>query len=128
MSTPPPPGTICRAHPVGPDGHPALVLVITHLSEAHTRVRLLSNEVEMASDADHVLAPDGQRSYALVVLHFPVYVRAANLSTPLYTVNLDGLTSCGAPPLTGRQDPRWAWQLAELDRSRHLQPPLAELL
>lgn len=126
----PVPGSVCRALPHRVGVASALVLVVGHLNEAITRIRLLSNETEMATESDDLLGPcPPVRPYRLLVHDFPGYLRTGDLGPPLSVVDLDrDLHPAEAPPLYRRTDPRWGWKIYELGRLQALQPPLAEVL
>ena len=109
---------------------PALVLVVAHLSATITRVRLLTNEVEMGTGTEHVV-PSRKPGcpYDLLAHEFPGYVRTADLGAVLSAINVDrDLHPTHALPLTRRRDARWDWKVAELERMQALQPSLAEIL
>lgn len=127
-----PVGALCRA--TRGEATPRLVLVTGNCDDSShgslLRVRLLSNEVEMAtSDDADVPGSRSGRPYDLIAHDFPGYVLASDLGDPVALVDLSQrLRRCQSPPLTRRTDPRWAWKLSELEALQALQPPLSVIL
>lgn len=133
MSAPRPlTGSICRA--TRANAAPRLVLLVEDLTHevfpSLWRVRLLTNEVEMATGAETFLPAEATgRSYDLLVHEFHGYMLAADLSAALTSVDpRNDLLVRRAPPVWKRADPRWRWKIRELEAMQALQPALSVIL
>lgn len=114
-------GALC--HLRDPDGTApeALILVTAHCTERITQVRLLTDCLAMATGAQSLLpAALTGRCGDLLVHAWPAYALTADLHPTGTVVNPAELHPAPVDPTLGEMlgptDPRWGWELAELDR------------
>jgi hypothetical protein len=120
------PGSICLAEPA--EGQPAFVLVVERLDNPeYVRYALLSNEVELRTDADFIVSREesGLPFELVVQCDLLGWVEVARL-TAWGTVGEETLARVtigevggrdarwGLPYVDGQRDPRWNWKLDQL--------------